>query len=132
MMTEYWTDLTFNRCSGGFCSPYIRTYNGRDGGAWHREGPFGCCGGWSRESSDHYLYVCGGGLGYTTVTLCGHQGYSYNGVFDHSGNDYYNSFWNSITGSYTGNWTCSYSYSLRKTAAGWHSQNWCVTGLYSG
>jgi hypothetical protein len=125
MMTEYWVDFAWSNCAGGFCSPYIRTYSGRDGGAWHRELSGG---GWYPVSSDHYLYICAGGLGYTAVQLCGHQGIGYKGQFDQPGTDYCNAFWNSIYGKASGGWTCYISWNIRKTFSGWHRDNWCDSG----
>lgn len=129
LMNEYWTEFTFNKCSGGFCSPYLRTYWAQDGGKWR--GEVGSCGpGWMRNSSDHYLYRSAGGVGYTSVTISGHQGYSYRGRFDCGGNDYYNSYWQSLTGSSSGNWSCSYSHSWRKSFFGWSLQAWCGSGAF--
>ncbi len=128
-MNEYWTQFSWSNCSGGLCSPYIRTYSGQDGGKWATE-LLTCGPGWSRVSSDHYLYISSGGVGYTSVTLSGHQGYSYRGRFDCGGSNYYNSYWNSITGQANGNWVCSYSYSWRNSFVGWHTQSWCGSGAY--
>jgi hypothetical protein len=129
LLNEYWTEFDFNRCSGGLCSPYIRSWAAQDGGKWHREGPFGCCGGWEPNSSDHWLYRTGGGLGYTSVSISGHQGYRYEGVFDHSGNDYYNSYTNNFTGQYGGSWSCSLTKYWKKSLA-FKLQAWCGTGNY--
>jgi hypothetical protein len=128
-MNEYWTEFGWSNCSGGLCSPYIRSYSGRDGGKWATE-LLTCGPGWSRVSSDHYLYISSGGVGYTWVTLKGHQGYSYKGRFDCGGNDYYNSYTNYVTGYSNGNWYCSYSYSWKKSFVGWHTQSWCGSGAY--
>jgi hypothetical protein len=127
LLNEYWTEFDFNRCSGGFCSPYLRTYSASDGGKWHWEG---FCGpGWYPNSSDRYLYRSAGGVGYTSVTISGHQGFGYDGGFDCGGNDYYNSYWNSLTGHSNGNWSCSYTYSWRKSL-GFQYQAWCGSGDY--
>lgn len=70
LLNEYWTEFDFNRCSGGFCSPYLRTWSAQDGGKWHTEG---FCGpGWYPVSSDHALYRYSGGVGYTSVTVKGY------------------------------------------------------------
>ena len=129
LLNEYWTEFSFNRCSGGFCSPYIRTWGAQDGGKWHREGPLGCCGGWDPNTSDHWLYRTAGGLGYTSVSISGHQGYKYNGFFDHTGNDYYNWYTNNFTGQYGGGWTCSLTYYWKKSL-GFSLQRWCDPGTY--
>lgn len=89
---------------------------------------FSCGPGWYPVSSDHYFYYTGG-VGYTSVTYRGHQGYGYKGGFDCGGNDYYNSYWNTITGNSNGNWSCSYSYSWRKSL-GFQYQAWCGSGIY--
>lgn len=127
LMNEYWMESSWNSCSNGVCGPYIRSYWAQDGGKWKTERS--CGSGWSPVSSDHYLYVSSGGLGYTYVKVSGHQGYSYKGVFDCGGTDYYNSYWSSITGYYSGGWACSYSYSWRKSL-GFKYQAWCGTGTY--
>lgn len=76
LLNEYWTEIKFNKCSGGFCSPYLRTYSGQDGGTW-KTLSFSCGPGWYPVSSDHYFYRSSGGVGYTSVTLKGHQGFGY-------------------------------------------------------
>ena len=127
LLNEYWTEIKYNRCSGGFCSPYLRTHSGLNGGKW-KTLSFSCGPGWYPVSSDHYFYYTGGN-GYTSVTYRGHQGYGYKGGFDCGGNDYYNSYWNTITGNSNGNWSCSYSYSWRKSL-GFQYQAWCGSGIY--
>lgn len=128
-MNEYWTQLQFNRCSGGYCSPYLRTWGAQDGGAWHTEVQYP---GWYPNCCDHWLRRTSGGVGYASVAVQGHQGYSYRGVFDTGGNDYYNSYTNNLSGNTTGNWSCSYSYYWKKSAPGWHTQSWCGSGYYPG
>jgi hypothetical protein len=126
LLNEYWTEFSFNRCSGGFCSPYIRTWGAQDGGKWRQQL---CCGGWTPNSSDHWLYRTAGGLGYTSVSISGHQGYNYKGVFDQSGKDYYNSYTNNFTGQYGGGWTCSLTKYWKKSLA-FSLQAWCGSGTY--
>jgi hypothetical protein len=58
-----------------------------------------------------------------------HQGYSYKGVFDQSGNDYYNSYTNNFTGQYGGSWSCSLTKSWKKSLA-FSLQAWCGSGTY--
>ncbi|MEX2135763.1 MAG: hypothetical protein WEB29_02215 [Chloroflexota bacterium] len=128
LLNEYWTEIKFNKCSGGFCSPYLRTYSGQDGGKW-KTLSFSCGPGWYPVSSDHYFYRSSGGVGYTSVTLKGHQGFGYKGGFDCGGNDYYNSYWSTVTGTSSGGWSCSYSYSWRKSL-GFQYQAWCGSGVY--
>ncbi len=126
LLNEYWTEFDFNRCSGGFCSPYLRTWSAQDGGK-HTEG---FCGpGWYPVSSDHALYRHSGGVGYTSVTIKGYQGYGYDGGFDCGGRDYYNKYWNTLTGNSNGNWSCSYTYSWKKSF-GFNYQAWCGSGNY--
>lgn len=127
LLNEYWTEFDFNRCGGGFCSPYLRTWSASDGGKWHTEG---FCGpGWYPVSSDHALYRHAGGVGYTSVTVKGYQGFGYDGGFDCGGRDYYNKYWNTLTGNSNGNWSCSYTYSWRKSFA-FSYQAWCGSGNY--
>jgi hypothetical protein len=128
LLNEYWTEFDWSNCSGGFCSSWIRSYSGQDGGKWHPEyttyGP-----GWYPVSSDHSLYISSGGVGYTTVTLRGHQGYGYRGVFDTGGSDYYDSYTQYITGKANATWSCSYSKYWRKSF-GFNYQAWCGYGNY--
>jgi hypothetical protein len=126
-LNEYWTEFTFNTCSGGICSPYLRTWWAQDGGKWHTEigNP-----GWYPNYGDRWLYRTSGGVGYTWVSVEGHQGYHYKGLFDLGGNDYYNSYTNDLTGSTIGIWTCSYAYYWKKSFVGWHTQSWCGSGPY--
>lgn len=129
LLNEYSTQITYNKCYGGFCSPYLRTWHAQDAGRWHPEytsaGP-----GWFPNCCDHFLGAVSGGLGYTWVTVRGHQGYSYRGVFDTSGNDYYNSYTNNLTGNADGTWSCSTSYYWKKSFA-FKLQAWCGTGSYN-
>ena len=129
LLNEYWTEFSFNRCYGGYCSPFIRTWGAQDGGKWHQEITFPCCAGWHPNSADHWLYRTGGGVGYTSVSISGHQGFSYKGVFDQSGNDYYNSYTNNFTGQYGGSWTCSLTKYWKKSLA-FKLQAWCGSGAY--
>jgi hypothetical protein len=75
------------------------------------------------------LYTSSGGVGYTTVTLRGHQGYGYRGVFDTGGSDYYDSYTQYITGKANATWSCSYSKYWRKSF-GFNYQAWCGYGNY--
>jgi hypothetical protein len=127
LLNEYWTEFSWTNCSS-FCGTTIKGYSGQDGGKWHSLS-FSCGPGWYPVSSDHGLGITAGGLGFTSITLRGYQGYAYKGGFDCGGTDYYNKYTNYITGKAAGTWTCSYSYSWRK-ALSFNYQAWCGSGVY--
>lgn len=68
------------------------------------------------------------GENFRVVQLTPH---SYKGVFDRSGNDYYNSYTNNFTGQYGGSWSCSLTKSWKKSLA-FSLQAWCGSGTYGG
>jgi hypothetical protein len=86
--------------------------------------------GWSHNRNDHSLKLTSGGIGQTSETIKGHLGFSYVGVFDVFGNDYYNSYWNTMTGFRDGTTSCLTTYSWRKSIPNWHYQGLCGFGHY--
>lgn len=67
------------------------------------------------------LYQSGGGTGYSSISVTSYQAWGYQGAFDAcNGNVYYNYFQNNLTGYASGSPSCSFYYSLRNTAPGWH------------
>jgi hypothetical protein len=85
--------------------------------AYHRE----TWGGWSLQYQNAWLQ---GSSGYQ-VNLAGNAGFNYQGIFDPTGNLFYNSYFNAIQVRGNGSWSCQWSYAWRNGAPGWHVQNWC-------
>lgn len=94
------------------------------GGYTGQHPEFGTCGpGWQLASSSLVQYS--GGTGQSWVTAKSHAEFSYLGVFDCSGTQYYNVFEHFVTGYGSGASACNYTYSLRKTFTGFHLQVQC-------
>lgn len=118
IMTQLHTDLTWTSNGSSITS--------WSAGGWttnHPEGWPSCGPGWQLASS--YLTQWAGGTGQSMIEVRAHGEWSYRGVFDCGGTQYYNVFDNYVYGFATGVGTCSFSYSLRKSVQGWHLQAYC-------
>ncbi|MDH4334904.1 MAG: hypothetical protein OEW24_06545 [Chloroflexota bacterium] len=130
LLTEYWMD---NNWTSTGSSGYIYAWGAVDGAKWHREGPFGCCGGWYPDSGSHLLGLVGGGLGKTYEKVRGRQGFGYQGALDPTGTYFYNRLTHWITGNRNGTWACTQEVYLKKVPLpplDWDIQRWCGSGSY--
>lgn len=120
--SEYWTENQWS-----YDGTKVTQWFGQDGSEVH-QGADGR--GWSPNLADHYLKLTSGGIGQTSETIKGHLGFSYVGIFDGSGNDYYTAYWNTMTGFRDGSKSCLHTYSWKKSFAGWSYQGLCGFGLH--
>lgn len=122
-LNEYWVE---NRWSSTGTGGYITSWSGQDGYKAHRELTGG---GWAPDFGNHWLGLQDGGLYYSYETVGGQLGFTYQGIFDLGGHDYYNYYWQTMRGAANGGWTCSYGYSWRKSLS-FNYQAWCGSGSY--
>ena len=118
VMTQLHTDLTWTTNGS--------TITSWNAGGWttnHPEGWPSCGPGWQLASS--WLSQWSGGVGQGSIQVHAHGEWSYRGVFDCGGTQYYNTFDNDVWGFASGIGTCSFNYGLRKSVSGWHLQAYC-------
>lgn len=120
--SEYWTENQWS-----YDGTKITQWLGQDGSEVHKEADGR---GWSANLGDYYLKLTSGGIGQTSETIKGHLGFSYIGIFDGSGNDYYTAYWNTMTGFRDGSKSCVHTYSWKKSFAGWSYQGLCGFGQH--
>lgn len=130
LLTEYWME---NNWTSTGSTGYIYGWGAVDGAKWHREGPFGCCGGWYLDNGSHLLGLTAGGLYKTYETVRGRQGFGYQGALDPTGTYFYNRLTHWITGYRNGSWGCTQEVYLKKVPLpplDWDIQRWCGSGYY--
>lgn len=76
----------------------------------------------------HADWWSAGCFGCSYVQLTAHVGFGYQGIFDHSGTQYYNDHYNYLTVEANGQGYCEFVVNWRNSIS-WSHQNWC-TGPY--
>lgn len=124
-MNEYYLDVQWSPSTAG---SKITSWSAWDGASWHLEANGK---GWHLDAPNHFLGASAGGVGNPSVTVHGHQGFKYDGIFDPTGTVFYNTYdtWLEGKPGFTYG-QCTLQVVWRHAAVGWHQQQWCSPGTY--